>query len=145
MPKLKHWGTIWVEPLVLAHVVMVAVGIRKAKALCYHICAEPLALLRGVRESRRDGIYCNNGLKPIGRNKRVMLTRANPLGMGHIAPMDFSPDLSTISPQRQENNYPEIASCLAMTVVIGYSNPQPFPKESLLNGNVVTDNYFAEN
>jgi hypothetical protein len=26
MPKLKHWGTIWVEPLVLAHVVMLAVG-----------------------------------------------------------------------------------------------------------------------
>ena len=69
-----------------------------------------------------------------------MLTRANPVGMGHIVamdfsplavgmghimPMDFSPDLSNISPQRQENNYPEIPSCLAMTVLIGYSYPQP--------------------
>jgi hypothetical protein len=25
------------------------------------ICVEPLALLRGVRKSRRDGIYGNNG------------------------------------------------------------------------------------
>ena len=75
-----------------------------------------------------------------------MLTRANPVGMGHIVAMDFSPlavgmghivtmglspDPSTISPQRQENNCPEIVSCLAMTVLIGYSNPQPFPKERL--------------
>ena len=37
MPKLKHWGTIWFEPLVLAHVVMVAVGIHKAKALGYYM------------------------------------------------------------------------------------------------------------
>ena len=29
---------------------------------CVTVCAEPLALLRGVRESRRDGIYGNNGL-----------------------------------------------------------------------------------
>ena len=62
--KLKHWVTI---------------------------CAEPLALVRGVRESRRDGIYGNNGLLPIGRDKRGMLTRANPVGMGHIVAMDFSP------------------------------------------------------
>ena len=61
MPKLKHWGTIWVEPLVLAHVVMVAVGIRKAKALRYYM-RRAVALLRGVRESRRDGIYGNNRL-----------------------------------------------------------------------------------
>ena len=69
-----------------------------------------------------------------------MLTRANPLGMEHIVAMDFSPlalgmghivlmgfsqDPSTIFPQRQENNCPEIPSCLAMTVVIGYSYPQP--------------------
>ena len=51
------------------------------------------------------------------------------VGMGHIAPMDFSPDPSNISPQKQENNYPEIVSCLAMTVLIGYSYPRPFPKE----------------
>ncbi len=52
MPKLKHWGTIWVEPLVLAHVVMVALGY-----LCglspklkhwVTICSEPMALIRGV-------------------------------------------------------------------------------------------------
>jgi hypothetical protein len=73
-----------------------------------------------------------------------MLTRMNPVGMEHIAPMDFSPDLSTKSPQRQENNCPKIASCLAMTVVMGNSYPQLFPKESLLNGNVETDNYFTE-
>ena len=84
-----------------------------------------------------------------------MLTRANPVGMEHIVAMDFSPlavgmghivamdfsplavgmghivlmglspDPSTMSPQRQENNYPEIASCLAMTVLIGFSYPQP--------------------
>ena len=34
---------------------------------CVTICAEPLALLCGVRESRRDGIYVNNGLIPTAR------------------------------------------------------------------------------
>ena len=39
-PKLKHWVTI---------------------------CAEPLALVHGVRESRRDGTYSNYGLQSVGR------------------------------------------------------------------------------
>ena len=95
-----------------------------------------------------------------------MLTRANPegmglivamdfsplaVGMGHIMPMGFSPDPSTMSPQRQENNYPEIASCRTMTVLISISYPQPvfarheaIQRKGCLNGNVVTDNYFAE-
>ena len=45
------------------------------------------------------------------------------VGMGHIVTIGLSPDPSTISPQRQENNCPEIVSCLAMTVLIGYSYP----------------------
>ena len=44
-----------------------------------------------VRESRRDGIYGNNGLQSIGRDKHLMLTWASPVGMGHIVAMDFSP------------------------------------------------------
>jgi hypothetical protein len=42
-------------------------------------------------ESRRDGIYGNYGLQSIGRDKRLMLTWASPVGMGHIVAMDFSP------------------------------------------------------
>ena len=44
-----------------------------------------------VKESRRDGIYGNNGLQSVGSDKRLMLKRANPIGMGHIVTMDFSP------------------------------------------------------
>ncbi len=52
-PKLKHWGTIWVEPLVLARGVMVAVDYlcRLSPKLKHWvtICAEPLVLARGER------------------------------------------------------------------------------------------------
>ena len=44
-----------------------------------------------MSESRRDGIYGNNGLQSVGRDKGLMLTRANPIGMRHIVAMDFSP------------------------------------------------------
>ena len=54
------------------------------------------------------------GFSPLGRDKRLMLTLANPAGMGHIVLMGFSPYRSNLSPQRQENNCAEIASYFAM-------------------------------
>ena len=44
-----------------------------------------------TRASRRDGTYSNYGLQSVGSDKRLMLTRANPVGMGHIVTTDFSP------------------------------------------------------
>ena len=47
-PKLKHWVTIWVEPLALVH----GDGFVRLSPKLKHwvtICAEPLALVHGER------------------------------------------------------------------------------------------------
>ena len=49
-PKLKHWVTIWAEPLVLARGEMVSVGVYIPKLKHWvTIWAEPLVLARGER------------------------------------------------------------------------------------------------
>ena len=42
-------------------------------------------------KSHRDGTYSNYGLQSVGSDKSLMLTRANPIGMGHIVTMDYRP------------------------------------------------------
>ncbi len=46
-PKLKHWVTIWVEPLVLARGEMVSVGVSPKLKHWVTIWVEPLVLARG--------------------------------------------------------------------------------------------------
>ena len=49
-PKLKHWVTLWVEPLVLVRGVMVSVGVYIPKLKHWvTIWVEPLVLARGER------------------------------------------------------------------------------------------------
>ena len=55
-PKLKHWVTIWVEPLVLAHGEMVLAGVCIPKLKHWvTIWVEPLVLARG--EMVAVGVY----------------------------------------------------------------------------------------
>ena len=49
-----------------------------------------------VKESRRDGTYSGYGFQSVGSDKRLMLTRANPVGMAYMVTIDFSPWVSPL-------------------------------------------------